>query len=88
MKEQLAEFTEQVALLTSSREHQQPAVHCFYYNQPGHVQRQCQAYRSQFRQQLRHCYNCGKVGHIEIDCRQYQGSIKGAPVQANRRPSY
>ena len=53
MKEQLAELTEQVALLTSSRECQQPAVNCFYCIQPGHVQCQCQAYRSQFRQQPR-----------------------------------
>ena len=88
IKEQLAELTEQVALLTSSRERQQPAVHCFYCNQPVHVQHQCQAYHSQFRQQPRCCYNRGKIGHIERDCRQRQGNIKGAPVQANRRPNY
>ena len=88
MKEQLTELTEQVALLTTSRECQQPVVRCFYCNQPGHTQRQCQAYRSQFRQQPRHCYNCGKVGHLERDCRQRQGNFKGAPAQATGRPNY
>ena len=88
MKEQLAKLTEQVALLTTSRERQQPVVRCFYCNQPGHTQHQCQAYCSQFRQQPRRCYNCGKIGHLERDCRQRQGNFKGAPAQATRCPNY
>lgn len=88
MKEQLAELTEQVALLTTSRERQQPAVRCFYCNQPGHIQRQCQAFRSHIRQRSCRCYNCGKVGHLERDCRQRQGNFKGTSVQATRRPNY
>ena len=88
LKEQVAELTEQVALLSTSRERQQPVVRCFYCNQLGHTQRQCQAYRSQFRQQPRRCYNCGKVGHLERNCRQRQGNSQGAPAQATRRPNH
>ena len=88
LKEQLADLTEQVALLTTSRERQQSVIRCFYCDQLGHTQRQCHAYRSQFRQQPRRCYSCGKVGHLERDCRQRQGNFKGTSAQATRRPNH
>ena len=88
LKEQIADLTEQVALLTTSREHQWPIAQCFYCNQPGHIQHHCQAYQSQLRQQPCHCYTCGKVGHLEGDCRQRQGNFKGTPAQATRHPNY
>ena len=37
MKEQLTELTEQVALLMTSQECQQPIVRCFYCNQPNTI---------------------------------------------------
>ena len=88
LKEQIADLTEQVALLTTGGERQRPIVRCFYCNQPGHIQRHCQAYQSQLRQQPRRCYTCGKVGHLQRDCRQRQGNFKGTPAQATRRPNY
>ena len=88
LKEQIADLIEQVVLLTTSRECQRPIAQCFYCNQPGHIQRQCQAYQSQLRQQPCRCYTCGKVGHLERDCRQHQGNFIGTPAQATRRPNY
>ena len=76
LKKQIADLTEQLSLLTTSREHQRPIVYCFYCNQLIHIQHQCQAYQSQLRQQPHHCYTCGKVGHLERDCRQHQGILK------------
>lgn len=89
LREQLAELTEQVALLSTANYRPKQVPRCFSCNQPGHMQRQCPTHRSQTRGQPRHCYNCGRVGHLERDCRQpFQGNANGAPVKASRCPLY
>ena len=49
LKEQVANLTEQVALLLTTRQCPRQIIRCFYCDQPGHTQRRCPAYQSQFR---------------------------------------
>lgn len=80
LKEHVAELTEQVALLTTTKQRPRSAMHCFYCNQLGYVKCQCPAYQYQFRQFPCCCYNCGRVGQLENECRQpHQGNFKGMP---------
>jgi len=79
----MALLTDQVAALTVEQTPRKSVIHCFYCNQPGHIQRHCPVYRSQKRPPHR-CFNCGKVGHIERDC--WQENYNGMPGQAARHP--
>ena len=52
---------------------------CFYYNQPGHTQRNCPD-----RRQERRCFACGRPGHIARE--RWQGNSRGMSTKGSRRP--
>ena len=80
LRSQVSQLTEQVAALNMQRKDGE-ARRCFYYNQPGHTQRNCPN-----RRQERRCFACGRLGHIAREC--WQGNGRGTSTKGSRCPPY
>ena len=91
LKDQVAELTEQVAVLTTRRtdswQKNVVQLRCFNCDGIGHIQRECPSPRRQRRSNVGPCRACGRFRHLARDCRRRQGNENGTPVVGGSRPS-
>ena len=91
LKDQVAELTEQVAVLTTrrtdSRQKNVVQLRCFNCDGIGHIQRECPSPCRQRRSNVGPSRACGQFGHLARDCRRRQRNESGTPVVGGSHPS-
>ena len=86
LRKRISELTEQVAVLTMSknetrRGNRTPRRWC---RGVGHLQRDCPSPHRPQAGERRVCWTCGRPGHVAIDCPQE--NERGAVASGNRHP--